>query len=62
MTFVLPSDTGGIPLSGMELRRDNGIGGNLDILAFSGDYVTTNYLDSNLTEGNVYRYQFRIRN
>lgn len=62
MNFNLPSDTGGIPLTGMELRRDNGLGSNLDTLVFSGDFVLSSYVEGSLTKGRVYLYQIRVKN
>ena len=62
MTFTLPTNTGGIPLTGMEMRRDDGEGSNIDILVFSGDFLLSSHIDSNLTKGRAYHYQVRVKN
>ena len=47
----------GIPLIGMELKRDNTI-------LFSGNFLTTAYVDddSKLERSKSYSYRFRVKN
>jgi len=58
LTWNHPSDSGGIPILGYRLYRDNGAGDNIDVLLWNGDTqpLITSFAVTGLTGGLTYRF------
>ena len=56
------ADTGGSPILGYDLWRDDGLEGNFSPLFTSDSILGTFYVDYNVQPARLYRYKYRARN